>query len=144
MEEIYFFSEALAFTLPQEEKVKAWLIDIARANDQRLSLLNYIFCSDDYLLQINQEYLQHDDYTDIITFDQTEPSGPIEGDIFISVERVRENALTWQSPFETELRRVIAHGLLHLLGFGDKTETEAAQMRQKEEQCLMHWNKLPD
>jgi rRNA maturation RNase YbeY len=97
--------------------------------------LDYIFCDDEYLLKINQDYLDHDTYTDIITF----PYGDlnvIAGDIFISVERVKENAVNFRVDFELELKRVMAHGVLHLLGYGDKSEEEVLQMRLKEDEKI--------
>ncbi len=101
-----------------------------------LESLNYIFCSDPYLHQINVQYLDHDTYTDIITFDNAEEENTIESDIFISIDRVKENAASFDAGFEQELRRVMAHGVLHLLGFGDKTETEKQIMREQEEKWV--------
>ena len=99
--------------------------------------LNYIFCSDDYLLEINKQYLDHDYYTDIITFDNSEEEGKIEGDIYVSVDRVKENAIEFGANFETELRRVLIHGLLHLMNYTDTSEELKAQMRAKEDECLL-------
>ncbi len=98
--------------------------------------INIVFCSDSYLLDINQNYLDHDTFTDIVTFDNSETPGLLESDIFISVDRVRENAKKLGFAFHQELRRVMAHGLLHLLGFKDKTGTDQALMREKENECL--------
>lgn len=99
--------------------------------------LNYIFCSDIFLHEINKTYLGHHTYTDIITFDYSEKnSHEIEGEIYISVDRVKENAVTYQKTFHQELHRVIIHGVLHLLGYGDKTGEEQKEMRKKEEACL--------
>lgn len=132
---VFFDSEEMDFVLNNEEKVTQWLKKLIEQEDKSLRLLNFIFCSDDYLLRLNLEYLQHDTLTDIITFPYAElPS--IHGDIFISIERVRENARLYRVPFEQELHRVMAHGVLHLCGYGDKTEEEAALMRKKEEQSL--------
>jgi len=102
--------------------------------------INYIFCTDDYLLKINQDYLNHDYYTDIITFDNSEEERQIESDIFISIDRVKENAQSLSLLFEEELTRIICHGLLHLVGFKDKTESEQKEMRKNEDTYLSLWN----
>ena len=112
-----------------------WINSIIQSENFELGALEYIFCDDAYLLNINQQYLDHDTYTDIITFDYTEGSS-ISGDIFISLERVQENAVTFKEPFLQELHRVIAHGVLHLMGYKDKTEKDAAIMRAKEEEKI--------
>lgn len=113
-----------------------WLTTIVNNHKHTLAHLNYILCSDDYLLQINIEQLNHDYYTDIITFDLSEEEGVIEGDIFISVDRVKENATTNSTTFINELNRVVSHGLLHLIGFQDKTEEQKKDMRKNEDACL--------
>jgi rRNA maturation RNase YbeY len=123
------------FSLPDEAEMAQWLQAIIDREGKDLQQLAYIFCSDEYLYNINLEYLQHDTYTDVITFPYAEPP-TIEGDIFISVERVRENAQSLEVPFEQELRRVMAHGLLHLCGYSDKTAEDAASMRLKEDEAL--------
>ena len=133
--EINFFSEDIDFTLAQPAVTSNWLNSIAQQEDAIIDSLNYIFCSDDYLHNINLEYLDHDTYTDIITFDQSEDD-TLCGDIFISIDRVRDNATSMNTQFSEELHRVIAHGLLHLIGYKDKTTEEAALMREKEEACL--------
>jgi rRNA maturation RNase YbeY len=109
---------------------------VAKKEGYSIVGLNYIFCSDEYLLQINKDFLEHDYYTDIITFDQSEVKGKIEGDIFISIDRVKDNAKTVGSTFTQELHRVLAHGLLHLTGYKDKTPKDAKKMRAKEEEAL--------
>ena len=99
--------------------------------------MNYIFCSDEYLLEVNNNFLQHDFYTDIITFDLSlSKTSPTIGEIYISVDRVKENAITHKTSFELELHRVIFHGALHLCGYKDKTKKDALLMRDKEEDCL--------
>lgn len=133
---IRFFNEEVTYKLPQKQATRQWLKQQAEREGYAVGDLNYIFCSDDYVLQVNRDYLQHDYYTDIITFDQSEEEGKIEGDIFISVDRVTDNAGQLGVLPEQEMRRVLAHGLLHLCGFGDKTEEEVAQMRAKEEEWL--------
>jgi len=98
--------------------------------------INYVFCSDDHLLQINKEYLDHDTYTDIVTFDNSENAKEIEADIFISIDRIRENAIKLSRPEDEELHRVIIHGLLHIMGYSDKTDQNKQAMREKEDACL--------
>jgi rRNA maturation RNase YbeY len=133
---IHFFQEDIAFDLPEKERYTDWIKEVILKQGATLEELNYIFCSDEYLHKINLDYLQHDTLTDIITFDNSDADGMIEGDIFISVERVRENAIELSTTFESELARVIIHGVLHLLGFQDKSEEQAAEMREKEDLCL--------
>ncbi|MFK7953352.1 MAG: rRNA maturation RNase YbeY [Ekhidna sp.] len=133
---LQYFKEETEFSLDNADVVSDWLSKLISNNNHSLSDLNYIFCSDDYLLSINKEHLDHDYYTDIITFDSSESESQIEGDIFISVDRVKENASTLNQPFTRELHRVMAHGLLHLFGFADKTDDEKKLMREKEDLCL--------
>jgi rRNA maturation RNase YbeY len=133
---IRFFNEDTTYILPQKQATRQWLTKQAKQEGYALGELNYIFCSDDYLLQVNRDHLDHDYYTDIITFDNSETEDKIDGDLFISVDRVADNASQLQIPTEQELRRVLAHGLLHLCGYGDKSEEEAKQMRTKEEEWL--------
>ncbi|CAG5010428.1 Endoribonuclease YbeY [Dyadobacter sp. CECT 9275] len=134
---IKFFSEEIDFKVPKPLKTRQWLSSICKSVDYDLNTLNYIFCSDQYLLEINKQYLDHDYFTDIITFDNSEEEGVLEGDIYISVDRVRDNAQTFETDFETELRRVIVHGLLHLMGFEDTSEELKKEMRAKEDACLL-------
>ncbi|WP_192822576.1 rRNA maturation RNase YbeY [Rufibacter sp. LB8] len=133
---IEFFTEEIDFEVKNEEKVKAWLSEIISKNSFELESLNYIFCSDEYLYQMNVEYLEHDTLTDVITFDNSDIEGVIEGDVFISIDRVVDNASTFHISVEQELYRVMAHGLLHLLGYEDKTAEMQILMRSKEEECL--------
>ncbi|RMF23790.1 MAG: rRNA maturation RNase YbeY [Bacteroidetes bacterium] len=116
--------------------LRAWLQRLIEGENCTLQQLNFIFCSDAYLHGLNVQYLQHDTLTDVITFPYAAPP-EIEGDVFISVERVRDNARELGLPFEEELHRVMAHGTLHLCGYGDKTPAEVAQMREKEEAALL-------
>lgn len=134
--EIHFFNEEVDSPINDPDIIKKWLSTIIQDHNYELIELNYIFCSDEYLYKINVEYLNHDDYTDIITFDNSESPNQIEADIFISTQRVKENASVFNSEFSHELNRVIVHGLLHLLGFGDKTEEEKKLMRKNEDACL--------
>jgi rRNA maturation RNase YbeY len=133
---IHFFSEEIKFTLREKLNRKRWLKKIATNAGFKIKELNYVFCSDEYLYQMNRDYLKHDSYTDIITFDNSEKKGDIEGDIFVSIDRVRENAKTHTQEVETEMNRVLAHGLLHLMGYKDKTQEEVALMRLKEEESI--------
>ena len=133
---IYFLTESTRFVLKDKKACRAWLENIAYKKKHKIEALNYIFCSDEYLHHINRKYLNHDPYTDIITFDPSEEKGVIEGDIFISIDRVKENAGNYKTPFANELYRVMAHGLLHLLGYKDKTPSQQKNMRQMENLCL--------
>tara|TARA_B100001939_G_C16608258_1_gene473968 strand:- start:71 stop:490 length:420 start_codon:yes stop_codon:yes gene_type:complete len=131
---IYYHSEC-DFQLKDKQSITKWLKDAISTENKELGEINYIFCDDQYLLKKNQKYLQHDTFTDIITFDYTEENR-LSADIFISIERVKENAITFAVPFETELRRVIIHGVLHLMGYKDKSDKETETMRCKENYYL--------
>ena len=133
---VYFFLEDISYTVKNKIKLRKWLYHTINSEGKRLAELNFIFCSDDYLLSINQQYLKHDTYTDIITFDNSENSHDIAGDIFISIDRVKENALELKVEFSDELDRVIIHGVLHLLGFTDKSASQSRVMREKEDAYL--------
>ena len=136
---IRFSVQSGDFELPEAPKVQKWIAEVVRRRGKSVGNINYLFCDDEYLLGVNRQYLQHDTYTDIITFDYV-AGGLVSGDIMISVERVGENAASFGVPFEQELHRVIIHGVLHLLGQGDKSEAEAAVMRRQEEEALVLWN----
>lgn len=138
---IYFSSENTKFDLKAKMKVKKWITDIIKAQGKRVGDISYLFCDDAYLIEVNREYLDHDTYTDIITFDYVE-GDVISGDILISVERVEDNAAQFNTTFEQELHRVIIHGILHLLGQKDKSDADAAMMRKKEESALELWNSM--
>ena len=133
---VHFFTEDIPFKLAHPRKTSRWITEAIKKEKKELDTLNYIFCSDNYLLTINQEYLNHQTFTDIITFDYTEIPGQIKGDIFISIDRIRENSLKFHTAFEDELHRVIIHGVLHLLGYKDKTSEEKTLMRKKEDAYL--------
>lgn len=134
---IVFFNEDIDFKFHGKNKFKAWLKKVADKEGFSINNLNYILCSDEYLHKINLEYLDHDTYTDIITFDNSEDKSTIEGDIFISIERVRENSQTLNTVFEEEVKRVIVHGLLHLCGYDDHTPAEKATMRRLESEYIL-------
>jgi rRNA maturation RNase YbeY len=136
MPAISFFEEEIQFKLKNKAQVRQWITETIVAEGYKLKELTYIFCSDAYLLQINQQYLDHDTYTDIVTFDNSEEEGKIVGDIFISIERIRENAKKFKVSETDELHRVIIHGVLHLLGYTDKTASSKEKMTQKEDEYL--------
>lgn len=129
------FSFQTNYPLKSRTKIKQWIKQVIEAKGKKTGNITYIFCDDEYLLEVNKQYLQHDYYTDVITFDYVE-NDLISGDIFISTDRVRENALAFGSSETEELHRVIIHGALHLLGLKDKSEKEAFQMRQAENEAL--------
>jgi probable rRNA maturation factor len=133
---IRFFSEDISFKIDLPRKKILWIKEVARREKKTIKEINYIFCSDEYLLQLNQGFLNHKTLTDIITFDNSEGKNGLEGEIYISIERVQENALKFNTEFEDELHRVMIHGVLHLIGYKDKKSSEKALMRKKEEACL--------
>ena len=130
---IRFFTEDISFSLKNKGLVRKWIKQTIIDESHKLRELNFIFCSDQYLLSINQQFLNHDTYTDIITFDNSDKEGLIIGDIFISVDRVQENAESFKTKMEDELQRVMIHGTLHLLGYPDKGKEAKAIMTQKED-----------
>ena len=131
---INFYSET-DFELQEQAGYEAWLKRVIASEDKKLEEVSFIFCDDEYLLEINQKYLDHDTYTDIISFDNC-VGNILVGDIFISTERVAENAREYEVDFEEELRRVLAHGILHFCGYSDKSDMESAEMRRKEEEKM--------
>jgi len=133
MPKINFFTEDITYTLKHKTIIKKWIEATIIAEEYQLAELNFILCSDEYLLRINQDFLQHDDYTDVITFDNSEELKTIVGDIFISIERIKENAVNFKSTTLAELCRVIIHGTLHLLGYKDKTKAAKTLMTEKED-----------
>lgn len=150
---INFQTENIKFTLKNKTLLKKWIKSIVDKKKQKTGEITFVFCSDDYLLNINKQYLHHDTYTDIVTFDYSTDnlekvsksgnhkkngmaSRTISGDIFISIDRIKENAEKYSKSFENELNRVIIHGILHLLGFTDKTKTAKEEMTKQENSCL--------
>ena len=129
------FNYETEFTLENEDAISNWISNVIRSENKKEGEINYIFCDDEYLLQINQEHLQHDYYTDIISFDYT-VGNEINGDLFISVDRVKENAQEFNVSFDDELKRVIVHGVLHYCGYKDKSEVDELLMRSKEDEKL--------
>jgi len=138
---IVFHKEEVDFELPDEGELIHWLEVVASSEDKKIAQITYVFCSDEYLLNINRDYLNHDYYTDIITFPYKQ-GNELESDIFISIDRVRENAETFQSTFDRELLRVMAHGLLHLMGYKDKSKEDQQTMREKEDWAIDQFKPL--
>lgn len=164
MQIINFFSEDIQFNLPNKKKLISWITKIIKNENfymqsaERKAMakregtpytkhnvpcaLNFIFCSDTYLQKLNQKFLDHDSFTDVLTFDhagmgdERRVSCAIEGDVFISIDRVKENARDYNNSFSNELNRVMIHGILHLIGYSDKTSKEKVLMRKKEDDCL--------
>ena len=136
MGSVNFFSVDIAFSLENESWVRQLLTEIVTLEQFQLECLNCAFCCDDYLFRLNVDYLQHDYFTDILTFDNTTVPFIIDGDLFVSVDRVRENSVYFRVDFGLELLRVLVHGVLHLLGYDDSTPDEIEVMRQKENKYL--------
>ncbi len=134
---INFFTEQVTFTLKGKIRTRKWLEHCLQLKKKAAGELNFIFCSDNYLLKINRKYLHHDYFTDIITFPaSTGRSNQVSGDIFISIDRVKANAKNFGTTFYDELNRVMAHGILHLCGYNDQTKAQTRLMRQKEDKFL--------
>ncbi len=141
---ISFFKENTGFDIKSKNKIKTWLRSVAAGYGYTIGDLNYIFCDDEYLLDINKQYLGHDYYTDIITFDSREDASSrrIDGDIFISVDTVRANGDEYGEGFDREIMRVVAHGLLHLVGEDDVTPALQKKMRAAENAALEKWDTI--
>jgi probable rRNA maturation factor len=133
---IQFFSEGIPFTLKNKPKIRKWLNVVIREEKKIPWYINFIFCNDGYLLELNKTYLKHDTLTDIITFPYPDDPDTVSGDIFISIERVRENADEFRQDFETELQRVMVHGVLHLIGYSDHGKKEKKIMTEREDYHL--------
>jgi rRNA maturation RNase YbeY len=137
---INFLKADVAYAPKQKNTLMLWMQRVAKMHHCQIEQLDFIFCSDDYLLNINQQFLAHDTFTDIITFDYSEPSKStskaIVGEIYISIERVKENAKTFKTSYLNELHRVMIHGVLHLCGFKDKKAAEQVEMRAQEDVAL--------
>ena len=137
---IYFFNEESSFKLKSLSQTRNWIKKAIESENYTLKSINFIFCSDNYLLKINQQYLNHDTYTDIITFDNSEIHNQIESDIFISIERVKENSKAYKTKLNIELHRIMIHGILHLLGYKDKSTKDKELMTAKENEYLAKLN----
>ena len=129
------FNYETEFNLVNEEAIASWLTSVITSENKKEGEINYIFCDDEYLHKINLEYLNHDTLTDIISFDYT-MGNELSGDVFVSIERVKDNAVDFNVPFEDELKRVLVHGVLHYCGYKDKSEDDEKLMRQKEEEKM--------
>jgi probable rRNA maturation factor len=138
---IRFFYEETNYKIPFPRKTVHWITEVIRLEKRRISSVNYIFCSDRYLLKLNREFLNHDTLTDIITFDES-AGKLISGEIYISVERIKENSVKFGSSFNDELHRVMIHGILHSIGYRDKKPKEISVMRKKEEAYLSLWETM--
>ena len=132
---VRYFTEDIKFNYKERRRTSKWLKLVAESEIRRLGDMSVIFCSDPYILDVNLKYLQHDYFTDIITFDYCE-GDTLSGDLFISIDSVRENAAFYKTEFEEELNRVIVHGVLHLIGYDDHTEADKKEMRSKENYYL--------
>ena len=141
MKKISFHYQDISFPFSNREKLKGFLLNLLKKEGRQVDHINYIFCTDAFLLTLNQEYLAHQTLTDIITFELSAPGAAVLSDIYISVERVRENAVLFNTPFYRELHRVIFHGALHLCGYMDKSTTDIARMRAAEETNLNRYFK---
>ena len=133
------FNSETSFTLKNQKKLVKWIGDVISSEGFQVGEINYIFCDDSYLNKINQEFLNHDTFTDIISFDYT-LGKEVGGDIFISIERVLENAEKFNEVFENELHRVMIHGILHFIGYKDKTKKDKTLMRTKEDEKIFILN----
>jgi probable rRNA maturation factor len=133
---VHFFSEEIPFKLKQSRKISQWIKSAIEKEKYELKSLTYIFCSDESLLARNIQYLNHNTLTDIITFDLCEEKGLIDGEIYVSIDRVQENSLKFSKTFEDELHRVLIHGVLHLAGYRDRKAEQKAKMRKKEDYYL--------
>lgn len=136
MSSVNIYNQDVSYTIKNKKKLYAWLKEVASSHGCTIKQINYILCNNKYLLGINIEFLNHDALTDVITFPYNEQCDSIEADIFISIEMVKENAGDRNLKCKDELNRVMVHGLLHLLGYGDKSEKEKKRMRQKEDYFL--------
>ena len=132
---VYFFFQA-PVSLQNRVKLKKFIESIFKKEKKKIQGLNYVFCTDEELLEINRQYLNHDYYTDIVSFELSKKDEPAEGDIYISIDRIRDNALSLGEPLYKEVHRVIFHGALHLCGYKDKTRSQSLEMRNKEEEYL--------
>ena len=131
---IYFTSHEVSFTLQNAEDIKAWILETISLEGYSLHRLDFVFCTDSFLLEMNRQHLNHDYFTDIITFPLADD--PIEAEVYISLDRVKDNAKSFGTAFERELHRVIIHGVLHLCGYDDYENTDIEMMRDKEQACL--------
>lgn len=131
-----FYAEEINYRIRDIKKIRNWITQVVTEEKKQPGVINFILCTDLYLLDLNSKYLKHDTFTDTITFDYNDESGFISGDVFISIERVRDNAKSFNSKVNNELQRVMCHGVLHLLGYKDKSDSDSHLMRKKEDYYL--------
>jgi rRNA maturation RNase YbeY len=136
MSEILFFSENIDFKLKDKAILRNWLLKSISNEGKKVENINFIFCNDDYLLEINKKYLNRNTLTDVITFDYSEQEEVISGEIYISYQRIVDNATKYNQTLDNEIYRVMIHGILHLIGYDDNTENQKEIMAQKEDYCL--------
>jgi probable rRNA maturation factor len=139
---IHFFTENIQFKLRDKKILRKWICAVSLAENKKAGEISFVFCDDDFLSEINIKYLKHNTLTDIITFPFSEKDDVVSGDIYISLPRVRENALKFKDGFDNELHRVMIHGILHLLGFRDTLKREKLEMRNMEDSCLALLRKI--
>jgi len=132
MNKVFFYNADVPFVLKNKQFLKSGIEDLFKREKQGLQRINYIFCSDDYLLRINQNYLKHNTLTDVISFYLSEETAPVFGEVYISTQRIKYNAITFNVPYYEEIVRVVIHGALHLCGYADKNKHEIIIMRSKE------------
>jgi len=137
----FYNSDNTKYKIKNKHLVIKWIEEIFHIENKKVESISFVFCNDTFLLNLNKTYLKHNTLTDIITFDYSEGE-LLSGDIFISLDRVNENAIKYKLHFEGELFRVMAHGILHLIGYTDKTNAECLDMRRKEDDCLILWSKI--
>jgi len=133
---IYFFYENIEYKVKDIKEIRLWLLACAASESKKIGELNIVLCDDNYLLKINKEYLKHNYLTDVITFDNSEDKGILSGDVFISIERAKENAALYKQTATKEVRRLLIHGLLHLIGFSDKSSIARKLMSELEDTYL--------
>jgi probable rRNA maturation factor len=133
---IYFFKESIRFQMNHSSELKKWILSAIRKHKFKVKAINYIFCSDKYLLKLNKQFLKHNYFTDIITFDNSTEKANIEADVFISIDRVKANSNEFGTSFRDELHRVMIHGSLHLVGYKDKGPKDLSSMKQAEDLWL--------
>jgi rRNA maturation RNase YbeY len=138
-QKIQFLGKSKFLDAKKRKDIRQLLEETANNEGYEIQNITYIFMSDDELLEINQQHLQHDDYTDIITFDLSDIEASVDGEIYVSIDRIKDNASKFNCAFDQEIIRVLSHGLLHLLGYKDKSETDILKMREKEAQCLSNY-----
>jgi probable rRNA maturation factor len=142
MQKVHFLNNDRKVTLKSKKMLEVFVDKLFKTERQKLDSLTYIFCSDEYLLGINKQYLSHDYYTDVITFTLSVPGSPIVGEVYISIDRVKDNALSLKIPYSNELHRVLFHAALHLCGYDDKTKSESRLMRNREDEYLQKFKRF--